>query len=73
LFNQSVVPAMLSHYLVDSMGQIFFGVDGSNPALATGFFLLLTLAFPVVNVLLTRMAYKMPRGAAESFDLWCRK
>lgn len=54
----SVVPAMLSHYLVDSMGQIFFGVDASNPALATGFFLLLTLAFPVVNVLLTRIAYR---------------
>jgi membrane protease YdiL (CAAX protease family) len=34
---RSVIPAMISHYLVDSMGQIFLNVDGTDPALATGF------------------------------------
>jgi membrane protease YdiL (CAAX protease family) len=58
--SRSVVPAMLSHYLVDSMGQIFLGVESSNPALATGFFMLLTLTFPVFNVLLAKVMYRDP-------------
>ena len=56
--TRSVVPAMISHYLVDSMGQIFLNVDNSDPALTTGFFLLLTLLFPVFNILLARIVYK---------------
>jgi len=55
---RSLLPAMIAHYLVDSLGQIFLGVDASNPALATGFFLLLTLTFPVANVLLARALYR---------------
>jgi membrane protease YdiL (CAAX protease family) len=55
---RSVVPAMISHYLVDSMGQIFFGVDSTDPALTTVFFVLLTLLFPVFNVVLTKMMYR---------------
>lgn len=58
--SRSVVPAMLSHYLVDAAGQVFLGVDGSNPALATGFFLLLTLTFAVCNILLAKVLYKEP-------------
>ena len=50
----SIVPAMISHYLVDSMGQIFLSVDGADPALTTGFFLLLTLLFPLFNMLLVK-------------------
>ena len=52
---RSVVPAMLSHYLVDSMGQIFLSVDSTDPALTTGFFLLLTLLFPVFTLILTKL------------------
>jgi len=54
----SVIPAMLSHYLVDSIGMVFLRVDGSNPALVTGFFLLLTMAFPIVNIVLARVMYR---------------
>jgi len=57
----SVIPAMLSHYLVDAIGQVFINVDGSNPALATGFFLLLTLTFPVFSIALTELMYKIRR------------
>ena len=56
--SRSVIPAMLSHYLVDSIGQVFIGVDSSNPALVTGFFLLLTLTFPVFNIVLAKIVYK---------------
>ncbi len=55
---RSVIPAMISHYLVDSMGQIFLNVDGTNPALTTGFFLILTLLFPIFNIVLVKMMYK---------------
>ena len=55
---QSVVPAMISHYLVDSMGQIFLGVDSTDTALVTGFFVLLTLLFPVFNLILAKIVYK---------------
>ena len=51
----SVIPAMVAHYLVDSVGQIFLSVDSSKPASATIFFLLLTLAYPVVSIVLTRV------------------
>lgn len=66
--SRSVIPAILSHYLVDSTGQVFIGVDGSSPALATGFFLLLTLTFAVCNILLAKMMYKetVPTGAHRS-------
>ena len=56
--TRSVIPAMISHYLVDSMGQIFLVVDNTDPALATGFFLLLTLLFPIFNVILTKITYR---------------
>jgi len=54
----SVIPAMISHYLVDAMGQIFLTVDTTNPALSTGYFLLLTLLFPIFNIILTRVTYR---------------
>lgn len=56
--TRSVVPAMISHYLVDSMGQIFLSVDSTEPALIIGFFLLLTLLFPVFNIILAKIVYK---------------
>lgn len=55
---RSVIPAMLSHYLVDSFGMVFLRVDNSNPGLTTGFFLLLTLAFPAFSIMLTRLLYR---------------
>ena len=55
---RSVIPAMMSHYLVDALGQIFLNVDVANPALATGFFLLLTLTFPIFNTVLAKMMYR---------------
>jgi membrane protease YdiL (CAAX protease family) len=55
---RSVVPAMISHYLVDSMGQIFLGVNSTDPALMTGFFLSLTLLFPVFSIILVKVMYK---------------
>jgi membrane protease YdiL (CAAX protease family) len=58
--SRSVIPAMLSHYLVDAIGQVFLGVDGSNPALVTGYFVLLTLTFAICNVLLAKVMYKKP-------------
>jgi membrane protease YdiL (CAAX protease family) len=56
--TRSVVPAMISHYLVDSIGQIILNVDNSNPVLTTVFFLLLTLLFPIFNILLAKTVYK---------------
>ena len=53
----SVIPAMISHYLVDALGQIFLTVDTTDPALSTGYFLLLTLLFPVFNIILARATY----------------
>ena len=55
---RSVIPAMISHYLVDSLGQIFLSVDSTDPALATMFFILLTLLFPVFNIVLTKLIYR---------------
>ncbi len=60
--SRSVVPAILSHYLVDSLGQMFFAVETSNPMLLTVYLLTLTLLFPVFNVILARVIYKEPRG-----------
>ena len=51
---------MLSHYLVDSMGTIFSRVDGANPALVTGFFLLLTATFSIFNIVLAGAMYRDP-------------
>jgi membrane protease YdiL (CAAX protease family) len=61
----SVLPAVISHYLVDSLGWIFFGVDSADPALVTGFYLLLTLLFPVGNIMLARWFYKHPGSQDE--------
>jgi membrane protease YdiL (CAAX protease family) len=55
--SRSVIPAMISHYLVDSIGLIVLNVDGSDQALATGYFLLLTLLFPVFTIILTKALY----------------
>jgi membrane protease YdiL (CAAX protease family) len=63
---RSVIPAMISHYLVDSMGQIFLGVNNTDPALATGFFLLLTLLFPIFNIVLTKLVYKQPQVMSKT-------
>ena len=56
--SRSVIPAMISHYLVDSLGLIFMNVNDTNPALATGYFLLLTLLFPIFNIVLTKLVYR---------------
>jgi membrane protease YdiL (CAAX protease family) len=56
--SRSVIPAILSHYLVDSMGQVFLGVDSANPVLVTGFFLLLTFTFPAANIALAKVMYR---------------
>jgi membrane protease YdiL (CAAX protease family) len=58
LRSGSVVPGMISHYLVDSFGQIFLGVDGTDPARSTGFFILVTLLFPIFKALLLKFLYK---------------
>jgi len=55
--SRSVVPAMISHYLVDALGQIFLAVDSSDPALTAGFFLSLTLLFPLFIILLSRLMF----------------
>jgi hypothetical protein len=55
--SRSVLPAMISPYLVDSVGQAFFGVRGADPARMTGFFLLLTLTFSLCAIALTRATY----------------
>lgn len=51
----SVLPAILSHYLVDSMGAIFLNVDATDPVKVTQFFLLLSLGFSVLNIILSRI------------------
>jgi membrane protease YdiL (CAAX protease family) len=56
--TRSVLPAMISHYLVDSMGQIFLSVDSTDPAMTTAFFILLTLLFPVFNIILVKIMYR---------------
>ena len=53
----SVIPAMLSHYLVDSMGMVFLNVDMADPAKGTLFFLLLVISFVIVNIMLTTAFY----------------
>jgi len=67
---RSVVPAMISHYLVDSIGQVFLNVSSSDPAVTTGFFLLLTVIFPLGNMILAKRMYAargnvQPRGQLE--------
>ena len=57
LRSGSVVPAMISHYLVDCLGMIFLGVSSSNPIREVVYFLALTLIYPVLTILLTRFMY----------------
>jgi membrane protease YdiL (CAAX protease family) len=56
--TRSLVPAMFSHYLVDSMGSIFLNVNNRDPAMTTAFFLILTLVFPIYNVFMTKILYR---------------
>jgi len=56
--SRSIIPAVISHYLVDSVGQIFLRIDKSDLALTTGFFMSLTLLFPVLNIILVKIMYK---------------
>ena len=53
----SVVPVIISHYLVDSLGQIFLNVNDTNLILTSQFFLLLTLLYPVLTILLANIMY----------------
>ena len=53
----SVVPVIISHYLVDSLGQIFLNVNDTNQILTSQFFLLLTLIYPVLTILLTKFMF----------------
>ena len=53
----SVVPVIISHYLVDSLGQIFLNVNDTNPILTSQFFLSLTLLYPVLTILLANFMY----------------
>ncbi len=53
----SVVPVIISHYLVDSLGQIFLNVNDTNQILTSQFFLLLTLLYPVLTILLANFMY----------------
>ena len=62
---RSVIPAMISHYLVDSMGAIFLNVNGTNPALTTGFFMILALIFPVFNMILAKIMYREPQTSRK--------
>lgn len=59
---RSLIPAILSHYLVDSLGNTFFTIDTSNPLLQIGYLLALTILFPVFNVILSRMLFKESKG-----------
>jgi len=56
--SRSIIPAVISHYLVDSVGQIFLRVDKTDPALTAGFFVSLTLLFPVLNIIFVKIMYK---------------
>jgi membrane protease YdiL (CAAX protease family) len=58
LKSQSVIPAMISHYLVDSVGQIFLRIDISDQALTAGFFISLTLLYPVLNTIVVKLLYR---------------
>lgn len=63
LKSGSVIPAIISHYLVDSLGQIFLNVNDTNLVLTSQFFLLLTLLYPLLTILLFRLMYnKQERG-----------
>ena len=55
--TRSVVQESFLTTWCNSLGMIFLGVDGRNPALATGFFILLTLLFPVFISFLARRLY----------------
>ena len=59
----SVIPAMLSHYLIDAVGMVFLNVDASDPARSAMFFILLVISFTVVNILLILVLY--PSKKAE--------
>lgn len=53
----SVVPAIISHYLVDSVGQVFLNVNDTNLILASQFMLLLTLLYPALTILLAKFMF----------------
>lgn len=55
---RSVIPAMLSHYLVDALGQVFVTVDSEDPGVTAAYMLLLTLLFPALVILLTKLLYR---------------
>jgi len=69
IMSRSIVPAMISHYLVDSMGQIFLSVDSTDLALITGFFLILTLLFPIGNIILTRLVFRQSQDQMNTANL----
>ena len=63
----SVVPVIISHYLVDSLGQIFLNVNDTNQILTSQFLLLLTLLYPVLTILLANFMYSK-KEIEEPYD-----
>ncbi len=53
----SVMPAIISHYLVDSLGQVFINVNDTNLIFASQFMLLLTLLYPPLTILLAKFMF----------------
>ena len=51
----SVLPAMISHYLIDAFGAYLINVDQSNEEVMGQYFLLLILLYPLIGYILTRM------------------
>ncbi|MHA2031989.1 MAG: CPBP family intramembrane glutamic endopeptidase, partial [Candidatus Kariarchaeaceae archaeon] len=50
----SVLPAMISHYLIDAFGAYLINVDQSNEEVMGQYFLFLILLYPLFGYILTR-------------------
>jgi len=47
--TKNVSSAIIAHYLVDSLGQLFLNVKGVDPVISAQYMILLTVIYPVVH------------------------
>ncbi|MHA2504255.1 MAG: CPBP family intramembrane glutamic endopeptidase [Candidatus Kariarchaeaceae archaeon] len=52
---KSMTPAIISHYLIDSVGQYFLNVNQEDPVLMTIFMLLVSFTYPIVHYIVMKL------------------
>lgn len=54
----SVLPAMITHYLVDASNFFFVNVTTSNEIVVTQFFILLVIFYPLINYFIAKVIFQ---------------